>query len=370
MYRHRRPAFTMIELLVTIAIIGLLIALLLPAVQASRESARLKTCQNNLRQLGIALHNYHDTHQVFPPPMIWSGPPGEPLGLGELPVGPMDRVAMGISPDTEPDRLHANWVLLLLPHFEQSNLAGQYDFDLPVDHDANLAVRRMNLPIMKCPSDTYNEEPYERALLAETVGHTYARGNYGLNFGPNRGCFMFEMDCEEGFFTDSGDLENEALRVWGSGMGGVNVSFKFRDFPAGTSEMTAIDELRAGIDPLDPRGVWALGMPGASITVRHGKYNLVGHGPINSLSPSADNIVSCEELHGIYTLEGLIDLGMPCQTSTIPANHQATARSMHDGGVNVMMLDGSVHFVNENINPDIWHNMHSKDAAEPFQLPF
>lgn len=367
MHHRRRHAFTIVELLVSIAIITLLIALILPAVQASRESARLKQCQNNLKQIGVALHNYHDAHRVFPPAVIWSGPPGEPLGMGELPVGPMDRVAMGISPGMEPDRVYANWALLMLPHFEQSNLAEEYDFDLPVDDDVNAGVRRMNLSLMKCPTDTYNEEPYERALLAGTSGHTYARGNYGLNFGPDRGCFMFQMGCEDGFYTDSDDLENEALRVWGSGMAGVNLSYSFRDFPSGTTQMVAIDELRAGIDPLDPRGVWALGMAGSSITVRHGKYNLGGTGPINSLSSSSDDIISCAQLEADYDLQAL---GMPCQTNTIPANHQATARSLHDGGVNVLMLDGSVHFVNENVSPEIWHNMHSKDTAESFTLPF
>ena len=367
MHRRRRPGFTIVELLVAVAIIGILIALILPAVQASRETARLKQCQNHLKQIGVALHNYHASHRAFPPAVIWSGPPGEPLGMGQLPVGPMDRVAMGIAPHSEADRVYANWALLLLPHFEQANLAEGYDYGLPVDDDVNAEVRRMNVSLMQCPTDVYNDVPYERALLAGTEEHTYARGNYGLNFGPNRGCFMFEMTCEEGFFTDSDDLENDALRVWGSGLGGVNVSFRFRDFPSGTSQMVAIDELRAGIDPLDPRGVWALGMAGSSITVRHGKFNLRGTGPVNTLSPAADDIISCADLEGMYDL---VALGMPCQTNDIPANHQATARSMHEDGVNVLMLDGSVHFVNENISPEIWHNIHSKDTTERFALPF
>jgi prepilin-type N-terminal cleavage/methylation domain-containing protein len=368
--RRRRLGFTLIELMVVIAVIGVLVALILPAVQASREAARLKQCQNNLKQLGIALHNYHDAHKVLPPAMVWSGPPGEPLGMGELPVGPMDRVAMGISPGMEPDRLYANWALMLLPHFEQSSLSQLYNFELPVDDDANAEVRGTNLSTFKCPTDTYNNVPYERGLLAGVEAHAYARGNYGLNFGPNRGCFVFQMGCEEGFFTDSEDFLNEVMRVWGSGIGGVNVSFKFRDFPSGLSRMAALDELRAGIDPLDPRGVWALGMPGASMTVRHGKFNLGNDGPINSLSPSADDIVSCAELEAIYTAQGLLDLKMPCQTNDLAANHQATARSLHERGVNVLLLDASVHFVNENVSPDVWHNLHSKDTTEQFQLPF
>ena len=125
--------------------------------------------------------------------------------------------------------------------------------------------------------------------------------------------------------------------------------------------MAAIDEIRAGIDPIDPRGVWALGMPGSSITVRHGKYNLGAGSPVNNLSPDADDIIACSELLAKYTIEGLTQMRMPCQANVIPANHQATARSLHYAGVQVLMLDGSVHFVDQNISPEVWHDMHSKD---------
>lgn len=365
-----RRAFTLIELLVVIAVIGVLIALILPAVQASREAARRVQCLNHLKQLGMALHNYHDAHRVLPPAVIWGGGPGEPLGLGVLPVGPIDRVAIGVSPDTEPDRIHANWAVLLLPHMEQAELFNAFELSLPIDDEANRTARTQNLSVMKCPTDNYNDEPFERALAVGVAGHTYARGNYALNFGPDAPCYRFEPGCDVGFFTDTDDLLNTNMRVWGSGVSGLNISFRFRDFSRGLSRMVAIDEIRAGIDPLDSRGVWALGLAGSSLTVRHGKYNLGNDGPINSLSPEADDLTTCGELEAKYTAQGLKDLGLPCQSNTIPANHQATARSLHTGGVQVLMLDGSAHFANENISPDIWHNMHSKDAADAFELPF
>lgn len=368
--KRRSRAFTLIELLVSIAVIGILIALILPAIQSSREAARRTQCLNHLKQLGLALHNYHDAHKALPPAVIWGGGPGEPLGLGGLPVGPIDRVAIGVSPDMEPDRIHANWAVLLLPYMEQAELFNAFNLNLPIDAEANRTARMQNLAAMKCPTDTYNDEPFERALNVGVEGHTYARGNYAMNFGPNAPCFKFQASCEEGFFTGTEDFLNTNMHVWGSGVSGLNISFKFRDFPHGLSRMVALDEIRAGIDPLDPRGVWALGLAGSSVTVRHGKYNLGDDGPINSLSPAADDLVSCDALEAKYGAGGLVDLGMPCQTNDIPANHQATARSMHPGGVHVLMLDGSAHFANENISPDVWHNMHSKDAADAFDLPF
>ena len=187
---YRKHGFTMIELIVVIGIIGLLAALLLPAVQAAREAARTTQCTNNLRQLGIALHSYHDVHSCFPPAVVWSGGPGEPLGQNELPVGAIDRVASGYSPNNGPDRVLANWVILLLPQLEQNNVYKAFNLNLPVDDPSNATARQANLPFMMCPSDGYNVKPYERALLAGTpTGHSYARGNYAAQFWTQRRLF-------------------------------------------------------------------------------------------------------------------------------------------------------------------------------------
>jgi prepilin-type N-terminal cleavage/methylation domain-containing protein len=372
--RRTTYAFTMIELIVVIAIIGLLAALLLPAVQAAREAARATQCFNNLRQLGIALHNYHDAHSCLPPAVVWNGGPGEPLGGGVVSVGPIDRVAIGYSPAKGPDRVLANWAVLLLAQLDQQNAYEKLDLSQPIDAPGNATVRSTFLTVMLCPSDPNNNKPYERATLSGvTSGHTYARGNYAFNGGPDRQCYMSVSGCKNGFNVADPDLLNKNMIVWGSGVGGINKSFRLRDFPAGTSCMTAIDEIRAGIDPVDPRGVWALGMVGSSITACQGIYNLGNTGPPNNVSPNADDIVGCSALIAKYGMPQLTLLGMPCQVNKangIEIGIQATSRSMHPMGVHILVLDGSAHYISENIDPQVWQDLHSSLTSGQSTLPF
>ena len=369
-----KSGFSIIELIVVIGIIGLLAALLLPAVQAARESARAVQCFNNLRQLGVALHNYHDAHACLPPAVIWNDGPGEPLGGGVVAVGSIDRVAIGYSPANGPDRILANWALMILAHLDQQNAYAKLDMSKPIDEPINAPVRSTFLSVMLCPSDGYNTKPYERATFAGvTTGHTYARGNYAMNAGPDRQCYMSVSKCSNGFSVADPDLLHKNMVVWGSGVGGLNKSFRLRDFPGGTSRMTAIDEIRAGVDPVDPRGVWALGMVGASITCCQGIYNLGNTGPPNNLSPNADDIVGCSALIAKYGLPQLTQMGMPCQVSKatgIEVSIQATSRSMHPMGVHILMLDGSAHYISDNIDPQVWQDLHSNLTSGDSALPF
>lgn len=141
----KRHGFTLVELLVVIAIIGILVALLLPAVQAAREAARRLQCSNNLSQMALAVQNYEGAFRVYPPGTVDES-------------GPIASVAQGY---------HHNWVSQILPYIEQSVTYRHIDFDAGVYDDKNAEVRRVNISVLHCPSD-YSED--------RSIGHSNYAG--------------------------------------------------------------------------------------------------------------------------------------------------------------------------------------------------
>lgn len=146
-----RRAFTLVELLVVIAIIGVLVALLLPAVQAAREAARRMSCTNNLKQVGLALHNYHDTYQGFPP--------------GEIQLGGLGVQSL------------SNWAIMILPYLEGTNVASQYNNSKTNEDAANAFVRELDLPVYNCPSDPMAKKKSKPASGSGS-GLVYDHGSY------------------------------------------------------------------------------------------------------------------------------------------------------------------------------------------------
>lgn len=362
---------SLIEVLIAIGIVGLLLALLTPALQSARESGRRAQCLANLRQLGLALQQYHDSHARLPAAVTWA-PAGEPLGGGFAPPGTIDRVSLGLSPAPQPDRLYANWLIALLPFTEQQTLHSRFDLRRPLADPANQTARATEVALLKCPSDAANgpNNPFRRGGVGYPEQH-YARGNYALNGGTNRRCLMQLSNmwppgsCTDGFQANGTNLLTDTSQVWGSGIAGVNKWFRFADFPNGLSKTVAVEEIRAGVHPLDRRGVWSLGFPGSSTTIAHGMSG--NRGP----NAGADSIQGCGDV--LDAVPDLAAQGMPCTRAPDASediSQQATARSMHSGGVNLLMADGSAHFVDNAIDAHIWQQMHKRDNQMAFELPF
>ncbi len=302
---------------------------------------------------------------MLPLAVVWS-PHGEPLGGGILPIGVIDRVAKFGSPDK--DTIYGNWAVMLLPFLEEAALALQWDKATPISSQGNAALRSAELGPLKCPTDPYNAEHYLRGLSAGLEGNEYARGNFAINVGPDSNCVNGTMAedevCVLGFTAVGGDLKTSNSQVWGSGVAGVNRSFRFAEITGGLSRTVILDEIRSGIDALDPRGVWALGQVASSLTARHGTFADAGRP--NPTDPGSDEFIGCTALVqkvGFATLKGDC---MPCDFvgAIGEANTQAAARSLHGEGVNVLFVDSSVQFVADDIDPAPWHAIHTRSGGE------
>ncbi len=156
-----------------ITIIGILIALLLPAVQAAREAARRMQCQNNLKQLGLAVLNYESQWEIFPPSSHWS-----------------PATAANIEMTNNPN-LRESWVVMVLPFLEQQPLHDQFDLTKPTPDPANQAARSTRLSVVLCPSDPFNQKPFNGSSDAMTnqMGDGWARCNYAANAALGYMCY-------------------------------------------------------------------------------------------------------------------------------------------------------------------------------------
>jgi prepilin-type N-terminal cleavage/methylation domain-containing protein/prepilin-type processing-associated H-X9-DG protein len=343
--RRVRPAFTLIELLVVIAIIAILIGLLVPAVQKVREAAARMACSNNLKQIGLALHNYENTNNKLPP-------------ASQIPwwVGVKDK-------DDFLDftkHFGPNWAVLLLPYIEQNNLYAQANPDsypgVPIaqGQDPTNSVQTWRSIVANevktylCPSDSNNTQHYQDPVVSPG---NWARGNYGVTAGWE------DYDHVANGFTMTTSQAGPIKGFVSSPMMSANYGARFSEVTDGLSNTIMVGELRAGKSPLDPRGVWALGYPSSSI-VNAGRapYNPTPNNTLGDSGKDGDEIQTCKKFW-TNTIGSVDGLGCIKNGNLMTSG---MSRSRHAGGVNAGMGDGSVRFVKNGIDELTWCLLISK----------
>lgn len=310
--RVETRGFTLIELLVVIAILGVLIALLLPAVQAARESARRAQCTNNLKQIGLAIHNYHDASGVFPSSMnSWSAR----------------------------QTAYFTAFTAILPYLEQEPLFSSYHLDLNNTEPANTTATSTRVAVYLCPSmtlprakpDPANNDFAAPASYAMSSGSRYAWAwsNTGLYGRP------------DGVLIPNEETPGPGRPVVGVGPVGL------RDIADGTAQTYMVGEQDYGLkdytfSPSDPRagqlkggnGVWCDGYPASSSFSAFGPFN--GH---EYLGPGSRP--DYREASGI-----------------------ASFRSQHPGGAHFLYADGSVRFIKEGIARTVYRALSTRAHGE------
>lgn len=318
-FRTHLHGFTLVELLVVITIIGILIALLLPAVQAAREAARRMQCTNNLKQIGLAMHMHHEAKGYFPCGHYWN-----PAGSGW-------------SDDGKSGGTEATWISYLLQYIEQDNLAAAANWHLPFGCAVagwNKVVTSARIPLFLCPS----VEPPDNI-----IDRCYSRGNYAANngLGPMREGTCQDVPSkrhptQENLYGSTGDL----------GAFYVNSNLSAAQIPDGLSNTVFVSEV-VTVTGEDMRG---------TLHYPEGVLYQCNYTP-NSSMPDQVRSGYC-----VSTLDA------PCGDGLFTGywNRELTmtARSHHPGGVGVLLGDGSASFVSDGIALNIWQALSTPKALD------
>ncbi len=320
-----RRAFTLVELLVVIAIIGILIALLLPAVQAAREAARRSQCSNNVKQLALALHNYHDSYKTFP-------------GSAYCPFNPGGNTIQ---------HCH-NWVESILPYVEQGSAYDQIEFRIG-NHQGNntVVLGSITASVFQCPSDPdrgmypnsrdQNYTPYNASVTAPVTGGASLGANYVGCIGPSHvnSCVIPAMtpniNCKG---TRYPRYEDEAPGMFTGG----RKAYDFSKCSDGTSNTFLLGETLPIYD---------------SLQMLFGSHAHMGS---CNIPPNYHKISTCPK----------------SRDSRPPGNcyqQMSGFRSEHPGGLQMALTDGSVRFISETIDYPTWCYLGDRDDEQPVTVP-
>jgi prepilin-type N-terminal cleavage/methylation domain-containing protein len=318
---HKSVGFTLVELLVVITIIGILIALLLPAVQAAREAARRMQCSNNLKQIALAMHNYHEAHNVLP-----YGCPASGVGFREAQGG--------------------NWSMMILPYIEMTGLYGQIDFNLHVK-SLPTAVAETPISAYVCPSDSSPSVILDNRFSphnpAVAMGLWYAGSLGPTEIDSVTGC----PHCTAGLHvTSAGQPVNPCCQ--GHQMGYDPTTGLY----AGNSSV----------------GMFSRGTPGYRFSeVTDGLSNTI---MLGECLPREEWFLSAFA-NNQTVLPTHVPINLPdTQVALVyPFYQRLGFASHHPGGAGFAMGDGSVTFMNDNINYLLFNALGTRAGGEPVQTP-
>lgn len=411
-HRSKRRGFTLVELLVVIAIIGILIALLLPAVQAARQAAWKAQCTNNMKQLGVALHNYHAQLNSFPCGLAIGLPPAKAI---------LDGTDTGVDPSVA-----FNGIALLLPFIEGNTITVAYDKNISWWEQRHADVYATVIPSLVCPANGNKDNPSSEPFIDDALdtfvtgaGGTLPPGGPPFRFGVTD--YLLCKGAGDGWCISPFRIEDNNQNAFSPlergmfdislpkkfGVPGAEFACKISAITDGTSNTIAMGEGAQGANwqvcanssswnrpcttavpyPNDSTRsmpiLQAWHMPPSFINIQDDAGVLLGSifgctleklnkNPVTHTVVELDLEDVSSSLDAVLNCESSIPLGADPNTDATPGNRDRVSnfRSDHKAGANFLFADGAVHFITDTVDRDVYRRMASIQGGETFEPPF